>query len=122
MALGFLLLDELTSAIPDKMLSNEANFKVLKVSFGDGYEQRAASGINNIGSLFSLSFVKRTADEVQDITDFFDDKEGVSSFDFTYPTATGENTIKVICEKYAVSYITCEYFSCSATFKRVYEA
>ncbi len=120
MAYGFLLLDMITTATPDRMLSNSAKYGVLSAKFGDGYEQRSPRGINSLQLEFQISFVNRSETEIQAITDFLDSKEAVTAFDFTYPSGTGETTIKVICESYNVTYKTSDIFSCNASFRRVY--
>tara|TARA_B100000131_G_C18064687_1_gene591998 strand:- start:488 stop:1081 length:594 start_codon:yes stop_codon:yes gene_type:complete len=71
--------------IPDKTLSRQSNPRVRTQSFGDGYEQRLAEGINNIVDMFSLAFSNRTKEEADDIIAFFEAKGGVDAFDFTIP-------------------------------------
>lgn len=125
MAIGFTLLDGTTQAIPDRSLKHSSKPRVLTAKFGDGYEQRLADGINNIERSFNLMFNKRTNDDIDDIIAFFDSKAGVSSFDYTYPDTNAgsqETTIKVVCSEYSLTFVNDEYSSCSATFKRVYEA
>lgn len=124
MAIGFILLDGLTVAVPDKMLQQNSSPKIFKASFGDGYEQRIALGINNLAEEYSVSFNNRTKDEIDDIMAFFDYMKGVSSFLFTIPdsnAAGGEKAIRVVCENYSKTLNYCNYYSCSAKFRRVYE-
>jgi phage-related protein len=112
-------------ANPDKNLRKSTKPRVLKVSFGDGYEQRLQDGINNLTQNFAISFNNRSKQEIDDIVDFFDAQAGVTAFDFTFPDPDGgggETTIKVVCEDYNQIYVNNEINSCSATFRRVYEA
>lgn len=125
MAIGFTLLDGSTQAVPDRQLKHSSKPRTIKISFGDGYEQRLVDGINNITQTFSLQFKNRTDDDIDDIVAFFDDKKGVTSFDYTYPDTNesgGEKTVKVVCEDYNVTFVNDEYSSLDAKFRRVYEA
>ena len=124
MAIGFTDLTS-TQRIPDKGLTRQTKPKVLKVSFGDGYEQRISAGINNLNQTFNVGFSNREKEEIDDIVAFLDSKNGISSFNFTIPDSNAggnETTIKVVCETYSTAYSADNFYSCSATFRRVYEA
>ena len=123
MALGFTDLTS-TRRIPDKTMSRRTAPKRYVASFGDGYSQRIAQGINSLDEVYSVTFKTRPKAEIDDIVAFFDSKQGVTNFSFTIPDTNGgsnETTIKVICEDYSISYDYDDYYSCSAQFKRVYE-
>lgn len=125
MAIGFTLLDGSTQAIPDRGLQHQTKNRTLKVSFGDGYEQRLVDGINFRMQQFNVRFNNRTDDDADDIIAFFDNKKGVTAFDYTYPDTNesgGEKTIKVVCENYDLTYVNDDHSSISATFRRVYES
>ena len=110
---------------PDKTLTRNNKPRVIKIQFGDGYEQRVQEGINNITQNFSVSFNNRPKAEIDDIMAFLDNKAGTTAFDFTYPdtNASGnERTVKVVCEDYTQTYSFDDFYSCTATFRRVYEA
>jgi phage-related protein len=123
MAIGF---TDLTSTVrrPDKMMAAKSTPKVRVTDFGDGYQQRIAAGINNLEQNYSVGFANRTKEEIDDIVAFFVSKGGVTNFTFTIPDSnnSGETAIKVICESWSQAYLTGDYYTCSATFKRVYEA
>lgn len=123
MAIGFLLLDGVSVARPDKNLNRTSAPRVLKATFGDGYEQRIADGINNIQEEYSIAFNNRTKEEIDDITAFLASKNGVTSFDFTIPDSnnSGESTVKVVCEQYSQNYTYGDFYGCTAMFRRVYE-
>jgi len=112
-----------TYIIPDKNLRKTSKPRVLKASFGDGYEQRLIDGINNINETFSVAFNNREKEEVDDIVAFFDSKAGVTAFSYTYPDSnnSGETTIKVVCEDYSLNFSQNDFYGCTATFRRVYE-
>lgn len=125
MAIGFTLLDGSTQAIPDRGLQHTTRNRTLKVAFGDGYEQRLVDGINFKMQEFNVRFNNRTDDDADDIIAFFDNKKGVTAFDYTYPDTNesgGEKTIKVVCESYNLTYVNDEHSSVDATFRRVYES
>ena len=124
MAIGFTDLGAV-QRIPDKTLTRNNKPRVIKIQFGDGYEQRVQEGINNITQSFSVTFNNRPKAEIDDIMAFLDNKAGTTAFDFTYPdtNASGnERTVKVVCEAYTQTYSFDDFYSCTATFRRVYEA
>lgn len=129
MALGFQISGtNITTAtiIPDKSLSRTSTPKIRSAIYGDGYEQRAKSGLNSIEEEFNVTFVNRTKAVVDDLNVFFADKAGVSSFPFTIPdtdntTTTGEKTIKVVCSTWETYYSNSDHYSMNATFKRIYQ-
>ena len=124
MAIGFTDLGAV-QRIPDKTLTRNNKPRVIKIQFGDGYEQRVQEGINNITQNFSVSFNNRPKAEIDDIMAFLDNKAGTTAFDFTYPDTNArgnERTVKVVCEDYTQTYSFDDFYSCTATFRRVYEA
>ena len=124
MAIGFADLGNV-QRIPDRGMSGQVTPNVRKISFGDGYEQRAVSGINNIAEVYNVSFNNRPKAEIDDIIAFFTNKAGVSSFNFTIPdtnSPSSERTIKVVCDSYNTTYNNNDFYSCTGSFRRVYEA
>jgi len=127
MAVGFNVGGTLGNVVPDKAMTKKSSPKVLRASFGDGYEQRIVNGINSITEQYSVSFRHRTKEDIDDIVDFFDVKAGVTKFPFTLPdtnntTASGEHTVQVVCEDYNTNFEYDNFYTLSATFRRVYEA
>ena len=123
MAIGFQDLGSV-QRIPDKNFSKKVSPTVLKIQFGDGYEQRIAEGINSIKETFSVGFTNRPKAEIDDIVAFFDNKKGTTAFNYTIPDSNqggGEKTIKVVCEDYTQTYVYDDFYSCNATLRRVYE-
>lgn len=112
-------------AIPDKAIKSEIKPNVLKISFGDGYEQRIKNGINNMKETYTLTFATRPKEEIDAIISTLKAKNGVDKFDFTIPdenSSGDEKTIKVVCETFGQSYDYTNYYTATATFRRVYEA
>lgn len=124
MAIGFIY-NGVDYATPDKTLTRDTTPNVLVQRFGDGYEQRAINGINNIKETYALSFRARTKAFIDDVSSFLDGTNGVTKFTFRFPdtNSTGnEKAVKVVCEKYSVNYEYDDYYSLSLTLRRVYEA
>lgn len=125
MAIGFDVGGTLGIVTPDKNLAKNSKPKVLRSTFGDGYEQRISDGINSLTQTFTVAFSNRPKDEIDDIASFLDAKGGVDNFDYTYPNtnASGnETTVKVVCDDYNLTFGYDDYYSLTATFRRVYEA
>ena len=124
MAIGF---TDLTSTVrkPDKGFTRQSQSRIFKTEFGDGYEQRLANGINNLVESYSIAFNNRTKEEIDDIIAFFENKGGVTAFTYTVPDTNesgNEVAIKVVCSDWKKTYTFGDYYSATATFKRVYEA
>tara|TARA_R110000823_G_scaffold164319_2_gene296502 strand:+ start:308 stop:676 length:369 start_codon:yes stop_codon:yes gene_type:complete len=122
MALGFTV--GATNISPDKQLTRSTSPKVKIATFGDGYEQRLRDGINGLSESYNLSFNNRSKNDIDDIVAFFDTKHGVVPFNFTIPDSNGsgsETTIKVVCDTYTQKYDYDNFYSATATFRRVYE-
>ena len=122
MALGFTVGS--LQVLPDKGLSRQSTPRVLKVQFGDGYEQRIAEGLNSCQESYQISYSNRPKAEIDDIAAFMDEKKGVTSFNYVIPDTNngGETTIKVVCDQYNLVYVNDSSYTFTATFRRVYEA
>ena len=88
-------------------------------------EQRVLNGINTKEDSFSLSFNNRSAEDINLIAAFLDDK-AAKNFDFTVTDSfTGgslsNTTMKVVCDSYNVNYIRENFHSLTCTLRRVYE-
>tara|TARA_B100000085_G_scaffold243676_1_gene235742 strand:- start:284 stop:667 length:384 start_codon:yes stop_codon:yes gene_type:complete len=127
MALGFSTGSSFGSRtiVPDKGMSKSNKPVIFKAEFGDGYEQRIANGINNLKQEFGVSFATRPKAEIDDIVGFFESTNGVTAFDFTFAdtNASGnEETVKVYVSTFDQRWVYDDYYTCTATFVRVYEA
>ena len=127
MALGFSTGSSFGSRtiIPDKGMTRSNEPLVFVAEFGDGYQQRVANGINNLKQEFSVSFATREKAEIDDIVGFFESTNGVTAFDITFPdtNASGnEETVKVYVTQFSQNWDYDNFYTLSATFRRVYEA
>lgn len=112
-------------ATADRGLSRSSKHRVLTAKFGDGYEQRVLDGINTKDDTFSISFANRSAEDINLIAAFLDDKAG-KNFTFTvtdtFSSGSLSNTsMKVVCDGYDVNYKRENFHSLSCQLRRVYE-
>ena len=125
MAIGFNVGGSLGTVAPDKGFTRSNEPKVYTAEFGDGYEQRLAAGINNIKQSFSVSFANRPKDEIDDIVAFFESKKGATAFDYVFSdtnSGSNEESVKVVCSDWSQTWDYDDFYSLTATFRRVYEA
>ena len=106
----------------DKGFSRMSSPKIHVASFGDGYEQRIADGINNLNQAMSLSFTTRPKAEIDDLVAFFESLGGVSKFRLTIDDTNGAETIKVVCKQWNQTWAYDNFYSLTAQVERVYEA
>ena len=69
----------------DKALTETTTASTFTHTFGDGYEQRLARGINAKDQSYAVSFINRTRAEANNIITFFENKGAVTSFVFALP-------------------------------------
>jgi phage-related protein len=91
--------------------------KVLSASFGDGYEQRAGDGINNVKKIWKLNFKYRSTAEATDIRNFLKTQGGVSAFDWTDPDG---DTLRFVCRDWPREFTQGLMVSFSVTFEQVF--
>ena len=106
----------------DKGFSRGSAPKVHTITFGDGYEQRIADGINNLVQTMNVTFNTRPKAEIDDLVAFFESLGGVSKFRMTIDDTNGAETIKVVCRQWNHTWNYDDFYSLSATFDRLYEA
>ena len=126
MTIGFIYTGS-TYATPDKQLTKASTPRVLTAKFGDGYEQRAVDGINNLAETFTLTFKTRPKADIDDIVAFLDSKQNVTKFTLTLPdtnntTRSGERDVKVVAETYTTNYEYDDFYTLNLTLRRVFEA
>lgn len=125
MAIGFNVGGTLGTVVPDKGITVTNTPRVHTATFGDGYEHRIADGINNLQQSFSVSFATRPKADIDDIVAFFELKNAITAFDYTFADTNesgNEQTIKVVCSSWNQTWAYDDYYSLTATFRRVYES
>lgn len=114
---GYAALGTNTNFVVDRGVTRTPKYRLLKQSFGDGYEQRLLDGINAKTEEYSVSFNNRSPEEVYTIADFLD-----ATVPANFSFYINDETVKVMCESYVLSHGSTVGHSLNATFKRVYEA
>jgi phage-related protein len=90
--------------------------------FGDGAMQRSRDGINHNPETITLKWEHLTEVEATDIMEFFDDRGGNESFNYTLPWYASGNTLKVyICLKYGRHKESANDYMITAEWKEVFE-
>lgn len=93
--------------------------RVKQVSFGDGYEQRVADGINTLRQMWQLNFSNRTLTEINAIDTFLRARGGIEAFDWTPPRASVAG--KFVCRSWQRTAVAGVIDSISAKFEQVFE-
>jgi len=103
---------------PDRGLKAASKPRVLTATYGDGYEQRVAAGINNTSESWNLTWKNRTSAHANKIIKFLEDQGGVTAFDW-YPTGydissttTSATTKKLVDTS---QYFTARYLNTTVT-------
>ena len=103
--------------------SPKNDFRVLEASFGDGYSQRAADGLNSSKITWSLTWEVRPVADITTINDFLVDKLGFEHFLWTSPTEVTER--KWICKSIngptPISAEASGYSTLSCEFEEVFD-
>ena len=107
----------------DRGVSESPKPRVLIAQFGDGYEMRAADGINNTPRSWSLQFNNRTKSDIDKLYKFFTTLASVSTCKLTVPHAVdGEETVTVVIEDFKRQLQYDDYYNLDAKAREVFEA
>ena len=105
----------------DRGAARTVTQRVLTAQFGDGYSQRVKAGINPTDESFNVKFGNRSRANVNKLAAFFDRQSG-SKFNLVITEHNeSDNTIKVVCDQYNITYVNSEIHTITATLKRVFE-
>lgn len=97
--------------------SVEAEPRILLAQFGDGYNQRAADGINNVLHRAALSWEILTREEATTLMSFFRERAGWKPIAWQMP---GDNEVrKWIAVKWNRTYVDANLDSVTAQFSEV---
>lgn len=110
---------ETFSYIPSKGFQKTNSVRVNNITFGDGYSQRYADGINTVSGEWALTFGSRSISDANAIETFLKARNGVDFFLWTPP---GEvSAVKVICQEWTRQYDSHISATINATFKQVFD-
>ena len=104
--------------IPSIGASLSVKPNVRRVSFGDGYEQRLAYGINTQSEVWSLEFRGKSTSDASAIDSFLRARGAVQAFDWTTPSGI---TGKFTCEEWSRTIEEPNIENIRATFKQVFD-
>ena len=110
---------------PDKGLSRGTTMRVHLAAFGDGYEQRIANGINTKEQTINVAFSTRPKAEIDDLVAFFESLNGVTKFRFDLEDSnesSSTESIFCVCDNWNQSWAFEDFYTLTATFRRVYES
>ena len=88
--------------IPDRGVSTDQTARIFRATYGDGYEQRVAAGINTLPEEWSLTWNTRALNDANKVIKFLEDQKGVTAFDWYPPdtqiasTTTSATTNKLV--------------------------
>lgn len=94
--------------------------RVRNISFGDGYQQRQAEGLNSRQQSWDLTFAYRSQTEADQILAFLTARNAVEAFDWTPPYES--TAIKVVCREWSKSVERSNLNTITARFEQVFEA
>jgi phage-related protein len=98
--------------------SHTRKARVLSAAFGNGYQQRAADGINNVRGTYSVVFTNLTRAEANTMDAFFTAKAGYLAFLYQPP---GYSTPKMwTCSEWSRQHVDGLIDNISATFEEVF--
>lgn len=112
------------AVVPDKGLTASSTPRLFTAKFGDGYEQRAVNGINNVPRTFSLTFATRPKAEIDDISNFLRTLAGVDNTRLTIPNsneAGDEELLLIVVDSFATSFDYGDFYSLTCQAHEVFE-
>lgn len=97
--------------------------KVVKVQFGNGYQQRIPDGLNTSLVEFNLTFENRSELETVSILHFLKQRNGQESFIYNLPTIYSKSSdnlsTRFICPEWGSSYISYNNYTIDCKFIEV---
>jgi len=107
------------SWIPEFSAKHSFDSRAQVTTFGDGYRQRIAFGLQPQEETWTLAFDNRTNAERNQIRDYLRGAKGVTGFAWTDPRSG--QTAKFVCSEWSIQYMNFNNNSVGAAFKRVFE-
>lgn len=107
------------SVQPSYPMPTRTTANVLQISFGDGYSQRTADGLNAIKDVVSVVWDMIDLDPKNEIVDFFVSHAGYKAFLWTPPG--GDTEKKWICKQWGVDPVPTDLFTVTAEIEEVFD-
>ena len=104
---------------PDYSIPKNMVPRVLAANLGDGYQQRAADGINSMPQQWQLMWSNRTYTNINTLDNFFIARAGHESFDWT--PLRESSSRKFICTDWSRNFDNPDNDTLMATFIEVWE-
>lgn len=105
---------------PSQSTSAAVKPRVVTMSFGDGYSQRMAEGINNTPSVYAVQWTRIVEADRVTFNNFLLARAGVEAFSWTPPNVGAP--LKFICKDWSWVYGEYNLVDFKASFEQVYEA
>jgi len=106
---------------PSQSSEMEAEPKIRKVQFGDGYEQRSKDGINNNPLTFHCNFMNISSRRAHDVSNFLKDLEGYKWFWWMAPEPYDDSLKKFVAGKHSIRYDAPNIRTITVDFKQSFE-
>jgi phage-related protein len=103
---------------PDYQAQLDEQPRTITAKFGDGYEQRAADGINVRPRKWSLKFENRSNTDRDTVLTFFRTHNAVTAFDWTPPEGAAG---KFVCRAWQNVPVQYNLNTITAVFEEVFE-
>jgi len=109
-----------TSPIPAQSSTKTVNYRVTRVSFGNGYEQRSVDGLNGKRDSWRLVYENLNLTDLATLTSFFDGLGGATYFTWI---PIGESVSKnwITNGDYTVTIATGNLHTLSVPIQQVYD-
>lgn len=102
----------------DQGFERQAKSNARSISFGDGYEQRGANGINTVKETVTIRCGNRPVAEIRNMDALLRSLNGVESFNFYGADGFAR---RYICREWSITENNGVFASLSATFIQVFE-
>jgi phage-related protein len=109
----------LPSIRPSLISNKKVKARILQNTFGDGYSQRAADGLNSTPSVWMLTWGGRTVSEIDTLEAFFEARGGWDDFDWTPERESSSK--KFICKEWSRSFVANDNDTITAKLEEVYD-
>lgn len=104
----------------DRGLTSNTTLDISEVQFSDGYVHRAQRSLNPEKTIYNLTFINRTVEQINEIVTFLKSKGGYIAFLWS-PSSCPEtaSSINVVCKTWDKTTIVDGHVSLSTTFEIV---